>query len=44
MDVNNEDIEIVRKGIDSFKKECVEFLTNKINTYNQCLLKLNKSE
>lgn len=43
-DVSNENIEIVRKGIDSFKKECVEFLTNKINTYNQCLLKLDKSE
>lgn len=43
-DINNKNIEIVRKGIDSFKKECVEFLTNKINTYTKCLHKLNKSE
>lgn len=41
-DINNKNIEIVRKGIDSFKKECVEFLTNKINTYTKCLHKLNK--
>lgn len=42
MDINSEDINIIKKGIDTFKKECSEFLINKINTYIECLLKLDK--
>lgn len=44
MDINSEDINTIKKGIDTFKKECSEFLINKINTYIECLLKLDKSE
>ena len=42
MDINSEDINVIKKGINSFKEECCEFLMNKINIYTECLLKLDK--